>query len=254
MAKGLTATADIRKLWDVNPSFGGPIVRDKLWFFGTFRYLLSRQGVASMWVNKNAGDPTKWTYDPDKSQQAVNDGVWKDGTRAADVAADAAQQDQCLVERAVFVPACEQGGDGTGLGFGASIRSPEAYTTNENHPSMLTQIAWQSPVTARLLLEANAQLGAVFLVGQPSEESVRHDDDSGAGNGGAIPNINYRAENWSGHSGLHEHRQRRRFVHHRVTFGEGRLPLPPEHRQLPDQLLQQHAAEVPVHRRRPQCR
>ena len=64
-AKGLTAANSIKKLWDVNPSFGGPIVRDKLWFFGTYRYQISRQNVASMLVNRNAGDPTKWTYDPD---------------------------------------------------------------------------------------------------------------------------------------------------------------------------------------------
>src|SRR5258705_4799484 len=36
-AKGITATGSIQQLWDVNPSVGGPIVRDKLWFFGTFR-------------------------------------------------------------------------------------------------------------------------------------------------------------------------------------------------------------------------
>jgi hypothetical protein len=35
MAKGLTATNSIGKLWDINPSFGGPLVSDKLWFFGT---------------------------------------------------------------------------------------------------------------------------------------------------------------------------------------------------------------------------
>src|SRR5207253_2637733 len=37
-AKGLTATNSLNKLWDVNPSIGGPIIRDKLWFFGTYRY------------------------------------------------------------------------------------------------------------------------------------------------------------------------------------------------------------------------
>ena len=46
---------------------------------------------------------------------------------------------------------------------------------------MLTQVSWASPVTSRLLLEANAQFGPVFLVGQPSEECVRYDADSGAG-------------------------------------------------------------------------
>ena len=103
IAKGLTATGNIQKLWEVNPSFGGPIVEDKLWFFGTFRYLLSKQGVPSMWVNKNAGNPNAWTYDPDKSQQAINDGYLEAGESAADLPADDAQQVQLLVEPAVFL-------------------------------------------------------------------------------------------------------------------------------------------------------
>ena len=69
---------------------------------------------------------------------------------------------------------------------------------------------------------------------------------------GPIPNINYRAEKLVGSQGIYEHRQRIRLVHHRVALGEVRLPLPPEHRGLPDQLLQQLAAELRVHERRPQ--
>src|SRR5262245_6416784 len=75
-AKGLTATHSLKKLWETNLALGGPIVRDKLWFFATYRNMISRQNVASMWANKNAGDPTKWTYDPDFSKQAVGDGTW----------------------------------------------------------------------------------------------------------------------------------------------------------------------------------
>ena len=104
-AKGLTAANSIQKLWDVNPSFGGPIVRDKLWFFGTYRYQISRQNVASMWVNRNAGDPTKWTYDPDLSRAGGRRRHVEERVGAADVAGDAAQQDQRLVERPVPLPA-----------------------------------------------------------------------------------------------------------------------------------------------------
>src|SRR5919197_1202702 len=35
-AKGLTVNSTLKKLWDINPSFGGPILRDRLWFFGTY--------------------------------------------------------------------------------------------------------------------------------------------------------------------------------------------------------------------------
>jgi len=201
IAKGLTATGDIRKLWELNPSMGGPIVRDKLWFFGTFRYLLSRQGVPSMWVNKNAGNPNAWTYDPDKSQQAVNDGVWKQGNVRLTYQPTARNKFNFWSSLQYSCVACEQGGDGTGLGFGASIRSPEAYTTNENHPSMMNQIAWQSPVTGRLLLEANAQLGAYFWWGSRQKNAFETTMIPVQELAGPIPNINYRAENWSGHKG-----------------------------------------------------
>ena len=75
-AKGLTATNSIQKLFETNVALGGPIVRDRLWIFGTYRNLFSRQNVASMWANKNAGDATKWTYDPDFNRQALSDGTW----------------------------------------------------------------------------------------------------------------------------------------------------------------------------------
>src|SRR5262245_7234335 len=77
--KGLTATNSIKKLFETNLALGGPIVRDKAWFYVTYRNMISRQNVASMWANKNAGDPTKWTDDPDYSRQAVGDGTWNQG-------------------------------------------------------------------------------------------------------------------------------------------------------------------------------
>jgi hypothetical protein len=198
---GLTATNSIKKLWDINPSIGGPIVRDRLWFFGTYRLQISRQNVSSMWVNKNVGDPTKWTYEPDFSQQAVTDGTWKQGngrltwqlTPRNKINVWNSVQYSCI--------ACDGGGDGTGLGFGASFRAPEAYTTNENHPSMMTQVSWQSPVTNRLLLEANTQLGAYFWWGSRQKNSFDTTMIPVQETAGLIPNINYRAENWSGHKG-----------------------------------------------------
>jgi len=204
---GLTATNSIKKLWEINPSVGGPIVRDKLWFFGTYRYQLSKQNVASMWANLNAGDPTKWTYLPADGQngrtldQAVTDGVWKQTN--ARVTWQVTPRNKINFWNSVQYSciACEGGGDGTGLGFGASFRAPEAYTTNENHPSMMTQVSWQSPVTNRLLLEANTQLGPYFWWGSRQKNSFDTTMIPAQETAGSIPNINYRAENWSGHKG-----------------------------------------------------
>ena len=207
-AKGLTATNSIQQLWDINPSFGGPIIPDKLWFFGTYRYQVSRQNVASMWVNRNAGDPTKWTYDPVLEEQAVADGNWNNGsgritwqmTPRNKFSVWSAAQYHCLY--------CEGGGDGTGLGFGAMITSPEASATNENHPSWLTQLSWTSPFTNRLLLEANAQLGPYFWWGSRQKNSYDDTMIPAQETAGPYPGINYRAPvglgggAWSDHVGL----------------------------------------------------
>jgi Carboxypeptidase regulatory-like domain len=201
MAHGLTATNSIKKLWETNIAVGGPIVRDKLWFFATYRNMVSRQNVASMWANKNAGDPTKWTYDPDYSRQAVGDGTWnQENVR---LTWQPTPRNKINIFNSVQYSCinCILGGDGTGLGFGASISSPEGTMTNENHPSMMTQISWQSPVTTRLLLEANAQLGPYFWWGSRQRDSFDKNLIPVQETAGLIPNINYRGANWSGHKG-----------------------------------------------------
>jgi hypothetical protein len=201
IAKGLTAVNSIDKLWDVNPSFGGPIIRDKLWFFGTYRYQLSRQNVASMWINKNAGNPNAWNYAPDFSQQAIGDGTWKSGSARITWQATPRNKINAWTSIQYSCINCIIGGDGTGLGFGATKSSPEGTMTNENHPSMLTQFSWSSPVTSRLLLEANAQLGPYFWWGSRQKDPFDSTFIPVQENGGAYPGINYRAAPWTGHTG-----------------------------------------------------
>jgi hypothetical protein len=207
-AKGLTATNSIKQLWDINPSFGGPIIQNKVWFFGTYRYQLSRQNVASMWVNRNAGDPTKWTYDPVLTEQAVADGNWNNGS--ARITWQVTPRNKFSVWSSIQYHClyCDGGGDGTGLGFGGRITSPEATATNENHPSMLTQLSWTSPYTNRLLLEANAQLGPYFWWGSRQKHAYDTTMIPVSDTAGPYPNINYRAPvglgegAWSDHVGL----------------------------------------------------
>jgi hypothetical protein len=39
MARGVNSGLDITKVWDAGAAVGGPIVQDKLWFYGAFRHL-----------------------------------------------------------------------------------------------------------------------------------------------------------------------------------------------------------------------
>jgi hypothetical protein len=88
------------------------------------------------------------------------------------------------------------------------ITSPEATATNENHPSMLTQLSWTSPYTNRLLLEANAQLGTYFWWGSRQKNAWDQTMIPVQETAGPYPNINYRAPvglgagAWSDHVGL----------------------------------------------------
>jgi hypothetical protein len=58
------------RLYDINPAFGGPIVKNRVWFFGSMRWQESTFNYAGAFQNKNLGDPTKWNYEPDLSRPA----------------------------------------------------------------------------------------------------------------------------------------------------------------------------------------
>ena len=67
----------MKSVYDVNPGFGGPIVKDKLWFFGTARWTAAENYVPNAYPNKNfvVGqtsptllNTTTLTYNPDTGQ------------------------------------------------------------------------------------------------------------------------------------------------------------------------------------------
>ena len=72
IARGLSAPNGIKQLWDVNPGFGGPIMRDKAWFYFATRYNVSENFVDGLFVNKNLNDNNSYKYEPDLSQQVAN--------------------------------------------------------------------------------------------------------------------------------------------------------------------------------------
>lgn len=65
---GLGTPNTIKKLWDVNPGFGGPIAQNKVWFFFAARYAGAEQYPAGIFYNVNAGNPDAWAYAPDASR------------------------------------------------------------------------------------------------------------------------------------------------------------------------------------------
>src|SRR3989441_6090648 len=78
--RGLTTPGALTKLWDYNFSIGGPIKRDRVWFFGQFRDEGSHRTVPGMFANANFGDPAKRTYLADRSRPAVQAGSWRNAS------------------------------------------------------------------------------------------------------------------------------------------------------------------------------
>jgi hypothetical protein len=210
-AKGLSTPLKPKKLWDINPSFGGPIVRDRLWFFASYRYQINRQTVASMWDNKNAGDNTKWTYDPDFSKQSEDDGEWRNHSVRLTWQMTPRNKIVGWTDLHYNCLHCDAGGSSSGLTFTGLVATREALQRNENHPSNLTQVTWTSPLTNRVLLEANVQIGPNFWWGAQQKNAwdpstIPVQDDALTINTPSGPvtytGLNYRSANWSGHTGF----------------------------------------------------
>jgi len=72
---GLRSPQELRKVFEFNPMGGGRIIRDKLWFYLTYRSLSAENTVPGMFFNRNAADPTKWVVDFDTSRPAYNDNL-----------------------------------------------------------------------------------------------------------------------------------------------------------------------------------
>src|SRR6478609_5845580 len=71
----LTNVSQLTKNYDSNAGVGGPIVRDRAWFYGTFRYLGVNKTVVDSFYNLNAQVPGKFTpYVPDTSRPGIDDG------------------------------------------------------------------------------------------------------------------------------------------------------------------------------------
>jgi hypothetical protein len=75
-AKGLKAPNRVQKIVDVNPSFGGPVLQSKLWFFSSARFWGVDQTVTDSFYN---ADPTQRTFQPDQARPTVDDNLIKSG-------------------------------------------------------------------------------------------------------------------------------------------------------------------------------
>jgi hypothetical protein len=161
-AQGVT-TAGLIKLWDASYAMGGPIKRDRLWFYANIRDLGNHTEIPGLYGNANAGDPTRWDYVEDRSVKArlasaktiVSGRLTAQVTPRNKVSFYYDYQWDCDQSSQSRDEGCRPRGEDwtTGSVFGAAF-SPESVTNYWDGREIVSQVTWSSPVTSKLLLEA----------------------------------------------------------------------------------------------------
>jgi len=176
---GLTDVPALIKNWDTNFALGGPIVKDRLWFFNNLRSYGNHQDIPGLFGNKNAGDPTKWTYVADTNVKGraaaakLIDAIRLTGQATPRNKVGFYYDYQSVCNGSAYAKGAEQcrdrGDDWVALGsvgagfFGAL--APEAGNVWDNREK-ITQFTWSSPATTKLLLEAGFSQFASRFGGQ----------------------------------------------------------------------------------------
>lgn len=133
----------MKRSYDINPSGGGPIVRDRLWFYTSARWQSNESFVAGVYANKNAGNPNLWTYEADMNDRGVFSLTQSSGN--ARVTWQASQTNKFNV---AYDQQVRNWDDGR-----ANV-SPESFTRYKFPLNRILTTGWSSPVTSRLLMEA----------------------------------------------------------------------------------------------------
>ena len=200
-ARGAGAPNPTYHVYDFNAAVGGPILKDKLWYFMSVRQQGSRRNTLNVYYNTNAGDATKWSYAPDFSKPAYYDRQWENYTPR--ITWQASQKNKFTFSWDEQ-PVCRKC-SGTASFSGSpspQLTTPEADGHGEYKPQRVQTARWTSPVTNRLLLEAGLgntyyQWGNRELDPNPTRDLIRVTENQAVINPqGTVGLVNYRSQSW----------------------------------------------------------
>ena len=145
-ARGATAGSDIRTLYDVEGGAGGPLRRNKLWFYFSARRWITTSNLAGLYHNKLQNPQGTLFYAPDPARPGYEDNFYIDeslrltwqATTRHKIGLLFSNEDNCQ---------CHQGQRNGTL-------APEAAGDNHFSPAPRAQIKWTAPLTSRLLFDA----------------------------------------------------------------------------------------------------
>jgi hypothetical protein len=189
-AGGLRTPQALLKIWDINGALGGPIKKDRLWFFAATRYQGNRK-TAPNFLNANVDDVTKWSYVP-TTVQGTDDGTWKNTNVRLTLQASQRNKFNFFWDEQRLCTQCDTASNSV-------TTAPEAHYNN-HAPPRVQQVTWSSPWTNRLLFEAG--LGTNLIDGYGTRPNIDNYSSmipvieacsAGCASNGGIPGLAYRS-------------------------------------------------------------
>jgi Carboxypeptidase regulatory-like domain len=206
-SRGIANPPTVRKNWDGSAAIGGPIQRDRLWFYANFRSVGIAQVVAGgLGPNRNLGDNSKWLYAPEpgietrftESKLDFSGRLTGQVTPKNRVTFSYQPQYRCLGSTlTTSADGCRvRGSSWIGAPFGSETTAPEAGPGYQSGPVSLTQATYTSPVSNKHLIDAAISRFWYGIIGSgymPPDSPMGLVGVTEASNIYGRPNISYRA-------------------------------------------------------------
>jgi carboxypeptidase family protein len=163
--QGIANPPTVRKNWDGSAGAGGPLLQDRLWFFGNFRTVGIAQVVAAgMGPNRYLADATQWGYAAEpgvetrftESKLDMSGRLTGQVTPRQRVTFSYQPQYRCLGSTlTTSTDGCRvRGSEWIGAPATSETIAPEAGPGYQDGPVSLTQATYTSPVSSRHLIDA----------------------------------------------------------------------------------------------------
>jgi hypothetical protein len=167
-ARGLQTGASVKRFRDNGGAFGGPIARDRLWFYTAHRYWGTQKYIQGTYYNKS---PNKLFYVPDLDRVAFTNWYYHDNnvrltwqaTARNKIALFYSHEDSCN---------CPVGLSGIG-GANAIKGTPESRPKHLFNPLQNAVLSWNAPATNKLLLEGAASFQGLNVQTEAMEGASR---------------------------------------------------------------------------------